>query len=413
MTAQPNEVGGDENSIADGTVPTAGPSAAPSAAQPTPSRPRGWLHRIRRATQPTPPDLDPDAIHAGPRNEISMAQRSPFAVGFFITLGALTAFGLVFGLVRIASVLLLVMLALYLALGMNPLVERLSSRGLRRGLAVLLVALGALAVLALAFWAVLPVAYEQINRLLLNAPALLQELRANPQIAQLDARYDVINRVSAFLTSGELLSTLFGGLWGASQAVAGLVFSTMITLTLTLYILASMPTFKDAIFELAPASRRARVRYLANEMFGRIGGYVTGLFIIITCAATVAFLFLSIVGLGQYALALAVVVALCAVIPLIGSTLSMIIVSIVAFTFSATQGLITLAFFLTYQQIDNYFIQPRVFQRSVSVPGPLVILAAVCGGLLYGLLGALLAIPSMAALMLLYREVLIPALDRR
>ena len=126
-----------------------------------------------------------------------------------------------------------------------------------------------------------------------------------------------------------------------------------------------------------------------------------------------AFLFLSVVGLGQYALALAVVVALCAIIPLIGSTLSMIIVSIVAFTFSATQGLITLAFLLTYQQIDNYFIQPRVFQRSVSVPGPLVILAAVCGGLLYGLLGALLAIPSMAALMLLYREVLIPALDRR
>lgn len=87
------------------------------------------------------------------------------------------------------------------------------------------------------------------------------------------------------------------------------------------------------------------------------------------------------------------VVALCAVIPLIGSTLSMITVPIVAFTFSPTQGLVTLAFFLTYQQFDNYFIQPRVFQRSVSVPGPLVILAAVCGGLLYGLLGALLAIP--------------------
>jgi predicted PurR-regulated permease PerM len=305
------------------------------------------------------------------------------------------------------------MLALYLALGLNPLVDRLSSTGLRRGFSVFLVALGALAVLALAFWAVLPVAYEQINRLLLNAPSLLQELRANPQIAELDARYDVINRVSNFLTSGELLSGLFGGLWGAGQAVAGLVFSTMMTITLMLYILASMPTFTDAMLELAPASRRPRVRYLTREMFRRIGGYVTGLFIIITCAATVAFLFLTIVGLGQYALALAVVVALCAVIPLIGSTLSMIIVSIVAFTFSLTQGLVTLAFFLTYQQFDNYFIQPRVFQRSVSVPGPLVILAAVCGGLLYGLLGALLAIPSMAALMLLYREVLIPELNRR
>jgi len=404
--AQPEESGA-------GPELTASDSAPPQAAPPTPSRPRSWLHRMRRPTQPTPADLDPDAVTAGPRSPISLARRSPFAIGFFITLGALTAFGLVFGLYRIAAVVLLVMLALYLALGLNPLVEALSSRGVRRGFAVLLVALAALGVLGLAFWAVLPVAYEQINRLLLNAPSLLQELRSNPQIADLDSRYDIINRVSAFLTSGELLSTLFGGLWGASQAVATLVFSAMMTITLTLYILAAMPNFRVALLELAPATRRARVQYLANEMFSRIGGYVTGLFIVITCAATAAFLFLTIVGLAQYALALAVVVALCAVIPLIGSTLSMIIVSIVAFTFSPSQGLITLAFLLIYQQIDNYYIQPRVFQRSVSVPGPLVILAAVCGGVLYGLLGALLAIPSMAALMLLYREVLIPALNRR
>lgn len=380
---------------------------------PTPSGPRGWLHRIRRVTQPTPADLDADAIAASPRHDVTLARRSPFAIGFFVTLGALTAGGLVFGLYRVASVVLLVLLALYLALGLNPLVDRLASSGLRRGFAVLLVALAGLAILALAIWAILPVAAEQINRLLLNAPALLQELRVNPQIADWDSRYDIINRVSSFLTSGELLSTLFGGLWGASQAVVGMVLSTMVTIVLTVYLLASMPSFKEALYELAPASRRPRVRYLANEMFSRIGGYVTGLFIVIMCSTTVAFLFLNVVGLGQYALALAVVVALCAIIPLIGSTLSMAIVSIVAFTFSPTQGFITLAFLLTYQQFDNYFIQPRVFQRSVSVPGPLVILAALAGGVLYGLLGALLAIPSMAAALLLYREVLIPALNRR
>ena len=172
-------------------------------------------------------------------------------------------------------------------------------------------------------------------------------------------------------------------------------------------------TKQEAIYELAPASRRPRVRYLANEMFNRIGGYVTGVFIVIMCSTTVAYLLLNVVGLSQFALALDAVVALCAIIPLIGSTVSMVIVSTVAFTFSATQGLITLIFLLTYQQIANYFIQPRVFQRSVSVPGPLVILAALAGGVLYGLLGALLAIPSMAAAMLLYREVLIPALNRR
>jgi predicted PurR-regulated permease PerM len=410
MAGQPNEADGDWDPAAPESTPA---QAVPPRPTPTPGGPRGWLHRLRRASQPTPADLDPDAVSAGPPSHTSLARRSPFAIGFFITLGALTAFGLVFGLYRISSVVVLVMLALYVALGLNPLVDRLSSRGMRRGFAVLLVALAAIIVLGLAFWAILPVAYEQINRLLLNAPSLLQELRANQQIAALDARYDIINRVSTFLTSGELLGSMFGGLWGASQAVAGLLFSATMTIVLTLYFVASMEAVKDAILDLAPASRRPRVRYLANEMFSRIGGYVTGLFIVITCAATVAFLFLSIIGLGQYALALAVVVALCAVIPLIGSTLSMILVSIVAFTFSPTQGFITLAFFLTYQQFDNYFIQPRVFQRSVSVPGPLVILAAVCGGVLYGLLGALLAIPSMAALMLLYREVLIPALNRR
>lgn len=407
MTSQPDEEPVPEDP---GPTPTSAATPRPS---PTPTRPRGWLHRLRRATQPTPPDLDPDVFRAGPRVEVNLAKRSPFAIGFFITLGALTAGGLVFGLYRIANIVLLVMLALYLALGLNPLVDRLSSRGLRRGVSVLLVVLAALGVLALAIWAVFPVAAEQLNRLMLNAPELLQELRTNPQIAEFDARYDVINRVSAFFTSGELLSTLFGGLWGAGQAVLGILFSTVITIVLTIYLLASMPTFKEALLDLAPASRRPRVRYLAGEMFRRIGGYVTGVFIVIICATTVAYLFVNLVGLGQYAAALAAVVALCAIIPLIGSTLSMMIVSIVAFTFSPTQGFITLAFLLTYQQIDNYFIQPRVFQRSVSVPGPLVILAALAGGVLYGLLGALLAIPSMAAAMLLYREVLIPALNRR
>ena len=316
MAAQPDEIDGSQ--IPAQAEPPA-PPAAPRPA-PTPSRPRSWLHRLRRASQLTPSDLDPDAILAGPRSDVTLARRSPFAIGFFITLGALTAFGLVFGLYRISSVVVLVMLALYIALGLNPLVDKLSSRGVRRGFAVFLVALSAIAVVALAFWAVLPVAYEQINRLLLNAPSLLQELRANSQIAALDTRYDIINRISTFLTSGELLSTMFGGLWGASQAVAGIVFSGMMTIVLTLYFLASMESVKHAILELAPASRRPRVRYLADEMFSRIGGYVTGLFIVVTCAATVAFIFLSIVGLGQYALALAVVVALCAVIPLIGST---------------------------------------------------------------------------------------------
>jgi predicted PurR-regulated permease PerM len=277
---------------------------------------------------------------------------------------------------------------------------------------VLLVALGLIGLLVLAGWALVPVVSEQINRLLLQAPSYLENLRQNPQIAAFDSQFHVIDRAVSFLTSGELLTSLFGGLLGAGQVVANTVFSLIITTVLTLYFLTTLPSIKEVIFQLAPASRRPRVRYLANEMFKRVGGYVSGLFLVVLIAMSVAFLFLNIVGLAQYALALAVTVGLFAFVPLIGTTISMVIVSIVAFSFSPTTGLITLLFFLAYQQFDAYILQPRIFSHSVQLPGVLVLLAAISGGLLLGMVGAILAVPTMAALLLLYREVLVPHLDR-
>jgi len=134
--------------------------------------------------------------------------------------------------------------------------------------------------------------------------------------------------------------------------------------------------------------------------------------VVVLIAMSVAFVFLNVIGLSQYALALTVVVGLFAFVPLVGTTISMIIVSIIAFSSSPTTGLITLIFFLAYQQFDAYFIQPRVFSHSVQVPSVLVMLAAISGYLLLGMIGAILAIPVMAALLLLYREVLLPHLDR-
>ena len=101
-----------------------------------------------------------------------------------------------------------------------------------------------------------------------------------------------------------------------------------------------------------------------------------------------------------------------AFIPLVGPTIAMLIVAVVAFSTSTTTGIITIIFFVVYQQVDAYLIQPRIFQRSVNVPGPLIVIAALSGGILFGIPGALIAIPTMASALLIYREVLIPALDR-
>ncbi len=372
---------------------------------------RGWLRRWRRITQPTPPDLNPGTSDdtAG----VNLLDRNPFQIGFFGAIGAMAAVALVSTLSSLGSILLLVVFAFALALGLNPAVSWLHNRGLRRGLAVLTVALVALILLGLATWALVPVIIQQVELLVTQAPIFLENLRQNPQIAAFDAQYKVIDKAVEFVSSGAWISGLFGGLLGAGQAVATGTFSVIITMVLTLYFLITLPSIKDVIYQLAPASRRPRVRYLANEMFKRVGGYVSGLFTVMLLWMTITVIFLNIVGIGEYAVALMVVVGLLALIPVVGTTTATIILSIVAFTFSPTTGFITLGFFLIYQQVDAYFIAPKIFARSVQIPAVLVMLAAIAGGMLVGILGAILAIPITAALLLLYREVLVPHLDRR
>ncbi len=393
------------------TPPREAGSPVPTSAR-TPSGPatRNWLLRWRRTTQPTPPDFT-DGLDAG-GERVSLLYRSPFYIGFFLAVGAITAYVLLTSVAQLRDILVLVVLSMALALGLNPAVEWFHSRGIRRGLAVLIVALGLLVGLALAGWAVVPVVTEQVQRLSDMAPRYLENLRQNPQIAAFDGQFQVIDRAVEFLTSGELIGGLFGGLLGAGQLVANVIFSITISVVLTLYFLVSLSNIKEVIYQLAPASRRARTRYLATEVFKRVGGFVSGIFTVASLWMVVSFLLMSVLGLTQYAVALAVVVGLFAFIPLVGTSIAIVVVAIVAFSISVPAGWITLVALFAYQQFDAYFIQPRIFARSVQVPGVLVILAAVSGGLLLGLVGAILAIPTMAALLLLYREVLVPHLDR-
>jgi predicted PurR-regulated permease PerM len=393
---------------------TPSPVSRTPASAVTPAGPpatRSWLRKWRRTTQPTPPDLS-DGLDATRERRISLLDRNPFQIGFFLAIGAMTAYGVVVFAVSLRTVIVLVLLSMAIALGLNPAVEWLHHHGIRRGISVLLVALGVVGLAVLAGWALVPVVSEQLGTLMVQAPGYLENLRSNPQIAALDGQFQVIDKAVAFLTSGELISALFGGLVGAGQVVANTISSVIITIVLTLYFLTTLPTIKEVIYQLAPSSRRPRVKYLANEMFKRVGGYVSGLFIVVLLWTIVTFVFLNIVGLGQYSLALAVMAGIFAFVPLIGTSISIVVLAIVGFAASPTVGIAILVFFLVYQQVDAYFVQPRIFSRSVQIPAVLVMLAAISGGLVLGFMGAVLAIPVTAALLLLYREVLVPHLDR-
>ena len=336
---------------------------------------------------------------------------SPFVFGFMGALGVLVALALAQAVLTVQSVLILVVMALFLALGLNPAVEFFTRRRMPRPFAVTIVAVTMLAVIALGVTALVPVITEQTTTLMRNLPGMLNNLAQQPQLSELNEKYDVVNQVQEFITSGALLNSLFGGVLGAGRLVANLVFSVIITAVLTIYFLASLPTIKETIYAFAPASRRPRARYLADEIFRGVSGYITGMFVIVSVASVVSFIFMNFAGLGAYSLALAFVVAMFCFIPIVGSSLAMASVALVGFAVDPPIGIATIIFFLIYQQFDAYVLYPNVMRRTVKVPGALVVLSAIIGGMLFGVIGAVIAIPTLAAVLLLFREIVQPALD--
>lgn len=366
-------------------------------------------HLVPETVDPVtpPPPLTPS------ENTTDTVIRQPFAFGFYATIGALVALVLGYGLFTLRAILLIVVLSLFIALGLNPMVEWLTKRRIPRGIGVVTVMVGVLVVVGLGATALLPVVTEQGTTLYKNAPTYIQALRENQQIANLDAQYHFITRLQDFLTNGSLLNALWTGLLGAGAIVANALFSLIVTIVLTAYFLSSLPQIKTTIYLLSPASGRPRAKYLADEMFTRIGGYVTGMTIDVVIAGIVFFIFLTVVGLPQYALALAFMVALLTYIPLIGGITNIVVVSLIGLSESLTVGVICLIFCILYQQFDTYFTQPRLMARQVKVPGALVVVAALAGGTTLGIPGAVMAIPLAAALLLVYQEIVLPALDAR
>jgi predicted PurR-regulated permease PerM len=344
---------------------------------------------------------------------VPFERHSPFYIGFFGGLGALLAFWLGSQLLAISSVLLLIIVALFLAAGLNPVVEYLTGRGLKRPWAVLVVIIAVLIALGLFVLAIVPVISEQVAALTRSAPGWLDELQRNAQARELDAKYDIIDRIRDYIAKGDYASSIFGGVVDVGLAVLSALANTFIVTVLMLYFLSSLEKTKKALYHLAPASRRDRVTKLGDRVIASVGGYVSGAFVVAMCAGISSLIFLFIVGLGEYAVALAFVVALLDVIPMIGATLGAIIVSAIGFATDFKIGIACVIFYLVYQQLENYVIYPRVMSRSVDIPGAATVIAALVGASLLGVVGALLAIPTAAAILMITREVFLRRQDTR
>jgi predicted PurR-regulated permease PerM len=357
------------------------------------------------------PDEEEASAYGEPGTPLK--HHSPFVVGFMGAVGALLAIWLGQQIVSIGSVLILIVVAMFLAVGLNPAVEFFLRKGVKRAWAVLLVIVGVLVALTLFVVAIIPVISDQVTAITDQAPDWFREFQQNRTIQNLNERYDLLDKAQEALNRGNWANSVFGGVLGVGLAVLSAIANTFVVIVLMLYFLASLPAIKRFAYRFAPASRRERVTYLGDQILANVGGYVSGAFLVALAAGLSSLVFLFIVGLGEYAVALAVVVALLDVIPMIGATLGAVVVSAIGFATDPKIGIACLIFYVLYQQFENYVIYPRVMSRSVDIPGSLIVIAALIGAALLGVIGALMAIPTAAAVQLILKEVFLRRQDAR
>ncbi|TDQ45881.1 AI-2E family transporter [Actinorugispora endophytica] len=357
---------------------------------------------------PSPAEPVPPAAAAAP------GRPGPnfFTIGFTGALGVLTAWMLAQALVQARSILVYILVALFLAVGLNPVIEFLGRRFLPRWAAIAAVCAGLVVFVAGFVWAIVPPLTQQVADIAADFPGYLRGLQGNEAVADLDERFEILRRLEDAVVDPDFGRQVFGGLVGVGQIVVNSVAATFTVLVLTLFFMSSLPGITEVSYRLVPRSRRAGVRELGDEILERIGGYIAGQLLVALLGGVVAFVFLSLTG-SDYALTLALIVAVTALIPLIGTTIGALAASVVVGVGDLGLGVATLVFFFVYQQIESYVIAPRVMQRSVDVAPTVTITAALLGGALMGLVGALIAIPAAAAVTLVLKRVVFPRLEER
>ena len=338
-------------------------------------------------------------------------RRSPFYIGMVGGFGVLAAYTIWQAVASLDTVFTLLLVAFFLTLSLDPLVEALVQRGIGRGLSVFVVLLLLLGVFAVLGFVVVPPVAQQAAELARNAPTYLDQVLRNRTVQDLDAQYQVLQHVqeefNRRITDSEFMSQVFGGVLGIGKAVASGIFSTLTVFVLTLYFLTALPRLKHAAYDMVPATRRTRVMSLSEEIMRRVGFYAIGQVAVASVNAFCSYIMMTIVGI-PYAAVLAVTVGLLGLIPMVGATLGAVVVATVAVFDDPKKAIIAIVYFIIYQQTENYLVAPRIMQRTVSVPGAVTVVAALVGGTLFGILGALLAIPAAAGLLLIYEEVLVP-----
>lgn len=323
--------------------------------------------------------------------------RASFPIAMGIALGA----GAIILVWLMAKALALLVVAIALAEGLEPIVQRLERGHVPRNLAVVLVYVALGVVVAGVGWLIAPVLADQMQELSRRAPELID--RAKQGLSRWDQ-----------LTGGKLagaIASAMGGLAGNALRLPMLALGALVDMALvvflSIYWLVGAPSLKRFTLSLVPSARRARADGIMKEMGDAMGGYVRGVAINAVIMGALAWLGLRLIGV-RYAVVLGVLTMLGEPIPYIGPIIVAIPVVAVALLESATKAVLALALYTALEQFEGHILTPNIMESQTDVPQALVIFAIAAGAALGGLLGVLAALPLAAAIRVFVLRVVAP-----
>jgi len=342
---------------------------------------------------------------------------NPFTVGLLLTLGGLVALLLGIALTNIATVLVYIGLAMFAALGLDPVIRFFERHNVKRAWAITIVFLAFAIVGVALLWLVVPTLIDQISQFITSIPSTIANFEKGDFYAWLEGIFGpglttLVDEIQKFLTDPANIAAISGGLLKVGVGIATAVSGALIVVVLTLYFVASLPGIKNSLMQFAPARNRPSVRAMTDQITDSVGGYLMGMVILAFFNSMVATLLHWALQL-PYPLLMGVLAFSITIIPLVGPVLYWITATILALFSSPLQALIFAICYLIYIQIEAYVLTPRVMNKTIEIPGSLVVIGALIGGTLLGLIGALIAIPVTASILLIIKQVFFKRQDAK
>ena len=340
-----------------------------------------------------------------------------FRGGFVATLGALTALALGAAVMSLTYAITLVFAAFFIALGLDPLVRKFESWGLSRIRAVLCVLAAFLLFVTAIFSLVIPLLVTEGHRFLVSLPSSLGVIEEQAWFISLNE--DLGGALSPGLdwiqkTIADPSTWLFvgNGALKVGFGVANAIVGTIFVAVLTMYFVTSLEQMKGGFYALVPASRRDRVVEISEEIAASVGSYLSGMAILALMNASFTFILLTVMKV-PFAGVISIVILPLTMIPLVGSVIGTTIATVAALITSPSAGLVVLIVLIAYMQVEAYVFTPKIVGKAIQIPGSMVLIGAMVGGTLAGLLGALVACPASAAILLILKKIVVPAQAKR